>query len=83
MTSVAEALSLPGDAMNASAEILAVHEALERLREWAPRQSQIVEMRYFGGMAEEEIAEYLGISYRTVKREWAMAKAWLHAELSA
>ena len=66
-----------------SDEFLAVHDALERLREWAPRQSRIVEMRYFGGMEEAEIAEYLGISSRTVKREWAMAKAWLHAELSA
>jgi len=66
-----------------SDEFLAVHEALERLREWAPRQNQIVEMRYFGGMSEEEIAEYLNISSRTVKRDWAMARAWLHAELSA
>jgi RNA polymerase sigma factor (TIGR02999 family) len=65
-----------------SDEFLAVHEALERLREWAPRQSQIVEMRYFGGMSEEEIAEYLKVSSRTVKRDWAMARAWLHAELS-
>jgi RNA polymerase sigma factor (TIGR02999 family) len=65
-----------------SDEFLAVHDALERLREWAPRQSQIVEMRYFGGMSEEEIAEYLKISSRTVKRDWAMARAWLHAELS-
>ena len=64
-------------------EFLVVHEALERLREWAPRQSQIVEMRYFGGMSEEEIADYLGVSARTVKRDWAMARAWLHAELSA
>ena len=66
-----------------SDEFLAVHEALEQLREWAPRQSQIVEMRYFGGMSEEEIAEYLNVSSRTVKRDWAMARAWLHAELSA
>jgi len=65
-----------------SDEFLAVHEALERLRGWAPRQSQIVEMRYFGGMSEEEIAECLNISSRTVKRDWAMARAWLHAELS-
>ena len=65
-----------------SDEFLAVHDALERLREWAPRQSQIVEMRYFGGMSEEEIAEYLKVSSRTVKRDWAMARAWLHAELS-
>jgi len=65
-----------------SDEFLAVHEALERLREWSPRQSQIVEMRYFGGMSEEEIAEYLNVSSRTVKRDWTMARAWLHAELS-
>lgn len=66
-----------------SDEFLAVHDALERLRMWAPRQSQIVEMRYFGGMSEDEIGEYLKISSRTVKRDWAMARAWLHAELSA
>ena len=65
-----------------SDEFLAVHEALERLRGWAPRQSQIVEMRYFGGMSEEEIGEYLNVSSRTVKRDWHMARAWLHAELS-
>jgi RNA polymerase sigma-70 factor (ECF subfamily) len=65
-----------------SDEFLAVHDALERLREWAPRQSQIVEMRYFGGMSEEEIAEYLKVSARTVKRDWAIARAWLHAELA-
>jgi RNA polymerase sigma-70 factor, ECF subfamily len=65
-----------------SEEFLAVHDALERLREWAPRQSQIVEMRYFGGMSEDEIGEYLKISSRTVKRDWAMARSWLHAELS-
>jgi RNA polymerase sigma factor (TIGR02999 family) len=65
-----------------SDEFLAVHDALERLREWSPRQSQIVEMRYFGGMSEEEIGEYLKVSARTVKRDWAMARAWLHAELS-
>jgi len=65
-----------------SDEFLSVHEALERLREWAPRPSQIVELRYFGGMSEEEIAEYLNVSSRTIKRDWAMARAWLHAELS-
>jgi RNA polymerase sigma factor (TIGR02999 family) len=66
-----------------SAEFLAVHEALERLRDWAARPSQIVELRYFGGMSEQEIAGYLNVSTRTVKRDWAMARAWLHAELSA
>ncbi len=63
-------------------ELLGVHLALDRLREWAPRQSQIVEMRFFAGMEEEEIAEYLNVSSRTVKRDWAMARAWLNAELS-
>jgi RNA polymerase sigma factor (TIGR02999 family) len=66
-----------------SNELLAVNDALSRLEQWAPRQSKIVEMRFFGGLSEEEIAEVLQISSRTVKRDWAMARAWLHAELSA
>jgi RNA polymerase sigma factor (TIGR02999 family) len=63
-------------------DVLAVDEALKRLAEWDPRQSKIVEMRFFGGLTEEEAAEALGISVRTVKRDWAVAKAWLHGELS-
>jgi RNA polymerase sigma-70 factor (ECF subfamily) len=63
-------------------ETLAVDMAVERLRELDPRQSQVVEMRYFGGLSVEETSEALGISTRTVKRHWALAKAWLHAELS-
>ena len=63
-------------------EFLEVHDALERLRAWAPRQSQIVEMRFFGGMSESEMATRLNVSERTVKRDWAMARAWLHAELT-
>ncbi len=65
----------------ASAEIIAVHEALTRLAELDPRKSQIVELRYFGGLADEEIAELIGLSTRTVKREWRWAKAWLYREL--
>jgi RNA polymerase sigma factor (TIGR02999 family) len=61
-------------------ELLAVEEVLIRLREFDPEQERIVEMRYYGGLSVEEIAEVLGISPRTVKREWAMAKAWLQAE---
>lgn len=64
------------------AEFLEVHDALERLRAWSPRQSQIVEMRFFGGMSEAEMATRLNVSERTVKRDWAMARAWLHAELT-
>jgi RNA polymerase sigma-70 factor (ECF subfamily) len=65
-----------------SEEVLAVDEALSRLREFDPRQERIVEMRYYGGLTLEETAEALGISPRTVRREWAMAKGWLQAELA-
>jgi RNA polymerase sigma-70 factor (ECF subfamily) len=63
-------------------ELMAVDEALSRLAEWDPRLSRIVEMRFFAGLTEEEIAEVLGVSPRTVKRDWKVAKAWLHVELS-
>jgi RNA polymerase sigma-70 factor (ECF subfamily) len=63
-------------------ELLALDEALERLATWDSRQSQIVEMRFFAGLNFEEIAEVMGISERTAKRDWTMARAWLHAELT-
>lgn len=63
-------------------EILAVDEALSRLGQLAPQQARIAEMRYFGGLSVEETAEALSVSPRTVKREWAVAKGWLYAELS-
>jgi RNA polymerase sigma factor (TIGR02999 family) len=63
-------------------EILAVDMAVTRLAELNAEQSRVVEMRYFGGMSVEETAEAMGISPRTVKRHWALAKAWLRAELS-
>ena len=56
--------------------------ALSRLAELDPRQSQIVEMRYFTGLSHEEIAEVLGVSVTTVKREWSTARIWLHRELT-
>jgi RNA polymerase sigma factor (TIGR02999 family) len=62
-------------------ELLALDSALSRLATWDTRQSQIVEMRFFGGLTEEEIARVLNISSRTVKREWAMARAWLQSHL--
>ena len=65
-----------------SDEILAVDEAIARLGELDPQQAQIVELRYFGGLTVEETAEMLGVSPRTVKRNWAVALAWLRAELS-
>jgi RNA polymerase sigma factor (TIGR02999 family) len=63
-------------------EILAVDEALGRLAKMDPQRARIVEMRYFGGLSVEETAEALGISRRTVNRDWAVAKSWLRAELS-
>ena len=65
-----------------SEELLALDEALERLGVQDPRKSQIVELRYFGGLTVEETAEFLKLSQRTVEREWNMAKAWLYRALS-
>ncbi len=63
------------------AELLALHEVLTRLETIDPRQSQVVELRFFGGLTLEETAEVLHISPATVGREWTLAKAWLYAEL--
>lgn len=57
--------------------------ALERLATMDPRQAKVVEMRFFGGLNEEEIAAVLGISARTVKRDWVSARAWLHGVLAS
>lgn len=63
-------------------EILAVHEALEKLERLDPRQAQIVQLRFFGGMKMDEIAAELGVSKRTVEGEWTMVRAWLKRELA-
>lgn len=65
-----------------SAEVVAVHEALERLAEFDSRKSQLVELRFFGGLSIEETAEVLGVSQGTVMRDWTLAKAWLRREMS-
>ena len=64
-----------------SEELVRLDDALERLSKLDPRQSRIVELRFFGGLSVEETAEFLGVSPKTVKRDWGVAKAWLHAEL--
>ncbi len=64
-----------------SEELVKLDEALKRLAAIDPRQSRIVELRFFGGLSGEETAELLGISVKTVKRDWSLAKAWLHGEL--
>jgi RNA polymerase sigma factor (TIGR02999 family) len=63
-------------------EILALDDALNQLALLDERQAKIVEMRFFAGMTEEETGDVLGISVRTVKRDWRVAKAWLFKELS-
>ena len=64
------------------ADLLALDEALDRLASMDPRQSSIVEMRYFAGLSIRETAEALGISHATVEREWQTAKAWLYNEIN-
>ena len=64
-------------------EVLALHDALDRLAVLDPQQAKVVELRYFGGMSIEETAEALELSPATIKREWAVARAWLARELGA
>ncbi len=64
-------------------DLIDLDSALQRLSEFDVRKTQIVEMRYFGGLSNEEIAELLNISDRTVKREWSLARAWLAGQLHA
>jgi RNA polymerase sigma factor (TIGR02999 family) len=66
----------------AEPSILAVDDALTAFSELAPRQAKVVELRYFGGLTEEEIVAALNISLRTVRRDWDIAKTWLMRELS-
>lgn len=65
-----------------AAELLALDEALEKLAAFDPRKGKVVEMRYFGGLTMEEIADVLKIHVNTVTRDWTAARAWLFAALS-
>lgn len=67
--------TLPSD------ELVALDDALERLAQLEPRLRTVVEYRFFGGLSEKEIAEVLGVSERTVQRDWIKARAWLHKEI--
>jgi RNA polymerase sigma factor (TIGR02999 family) len=64
-------------------DLVALDEALEHLAKIDPQRSRIVELRYFGGLSNEESANILGISPATVQRQWSGAKAWLYRELSS
>jgi RNA polymerase sigma-70 factor (ECF subfamily) len=71
-----------GAAAEPPVNIVELDEALARLEAFDQRQAKVVEMRFFGGLNEDEIGAELGISERTVKRDWRIAKAWLYHELS-
>jgi RNA polymerase sigma-70 factor, ECF subfamily len=77
LVSLAEA----GLAADRSADVIALDEALMALAKFDDRKSRLVELRFFGGLNAEETAEVLGISLRTVHREWDLARAWLFREL--
>jgi len=64
-----------------SEDLVKLDEALERLSKLDARQCRIVELRFFGGLSVEETSEFLDVSPKTVKRDWAVAKVWLHGEL--
>ena len=63
-------------------DLVAVHEALLAFEAIDARAAKVVELRFFGGLENEEVAEVLGISLATVKRDWTLARAWLHRELA-
>jgi RNA polymerase sigma factor (TIGR02999 family) len=63
-------------------DIISIDKALNELAMADPRQAQMVEMRFFGGLTQEEIASALGISPRTVKRQWRLTRAWLHQRVA-
>jgi RNA polymerase sigma factor (TIGR02999 family) len=74
--------SLPGPEAGVEAvDLLELEGALDRLGAFNPRGARVVEYRFFGGMTHEEIAEVLGVSVPTVRRSWAVARAWLASEL--
>ena len=63
-------------------DLIALDDALNRLAQLDQQQCQVVELRFFGGLTVEEVAEVMKLSPATIKREWSMAKAWLHRELT-
>jgi RNA polymerase sigma factor (TIGR02999 family) len=77
-----EAQQVAGD-MAGGADVARVHEALLAFEQVDARAAKVVELRFFGGLENTEIAELLGLSLATVKRDWTLARAWLHRELAA
>jgi RNA polymerase sigma factor (TIGR02999 family) len=83
--SIEDGAVTPADLVDLSEEkaesLVQLDEALERLARIEPREAQVVECRFFGGLTIAETAKVLGVSPMTVKRDWAMAQAWLHREI--
>ena len=65
-----------------SKDLVALDDALKVLEELSPRQARVVELRFFAGMEIEEIAKLEGVSVRTIKQDWSLARAWLHHEIA-
>jgi RNA polymerase sigma-70 factor, ECF subfamily len=78
MVSLSDAANVP----ERGADLIALDEALDALAALSPRQSQVVELKFFGGLTIEETAEVLKVSAGTVRRDWSLAQAWLYRELS-
>jgi DNA-directed RNA polymerase specialized sigma24 family protein len=82
MLSLAEA-DAPGQSPEMELiDVIALDEALTRLSAGHPRPCRVVEMRFFGGLTEDEIAEAMAVNKATVVRDWRFAKAWLHREMN-
>jgi RNA polymerase sigma factor (TIGR02999 family) len=77
--SLSEAANL---APERSADLIALDDALQTLEKLDPRQARVVEMRFFAGLSQEEVAEALNVSVGTVRRDWSLAEAWLFRELN-
>ncbi len=76
--SLSDAAGLP---VVRSADLVALDDALKSLESFDARKSRVIEMRFFGGLSHQEIAEILQVSVATVRRDWSLARAWLHREL--
>lgn len=78
---LAELSDAPAPLERNPAEVLALHEALDRLKQWDPRLVQLVELRYYAGLAVDEVAEVLGCSPRQVDKDWSFVRTWMRREL--
>ena len=75
-------IEMLGIALPPNLDMIALDEALKRLADTDPRQSELVELRFFGGLTIDEVSRVLGISPATVSREWTVARAWLYASIT-